>query len=591
MNVESILKLLSGIALFLFGMSLMGDSLKLVAGNKLEMILYKLTGSPIKGFIFGSGITFVIQSSSATSVMTVGFVNSGMMKVRQAIPVVLGAVFGTSITGWVICLSSLNGASGILSLFSTNTITCVAAIVGVVLRMFSKKRFNNHLGNVLLGFSVLMFGMSTMSGAVSPLRESQAFISILTTFSNPIVGILVGLLFTSVIQSASAAVGILQVLTVTGTITFDIALPLIMGISIGAAVPVLLTAVGATREGKTTAFAYLVSNVIGVVIAAVIYYGLDIVIDFGFNNVLMNMVTVAALNSVYRFIVVIILLPLYKQIEKVSALFVPSKTKGVKDNFELMPMEERFINHPTLAIEQSRNAVKDMAEKVKEGLFLAFSLLNNYSHEKYDRIQAIEDVVDKYEDKIGAYLIKITSNELDFDQTEDIGEYLHTITDFERMSDHAVNLAESSKELNDKKLVFSEQARYELSVIGDAVEEIVTSAITAFTYKDLAVATKIEALEEVIDNLCAEIKHNHIERLQNGKCNIAAGFVLNDILTDYERIADHCSNIAIAIISIFADDFDPHEYINSLKQMKLETFIHHMDEYSMKYKLNGDRTA
>ena len=333
MNVESILKLLSGIALFLFGMSLMGDSLKLVAGNKLEMILYKLTGSPIKGFIFGSGITFVIQSSSATSVMTVGFVNSGMMKVRQAIPVVLGAVFGTSITGWVICLSSLNGASGILSLFSTNTITCVAAIVGVVLRMFSKKRFNNHLGNVLLGFSVLMFGMSTMSGAVSPLRESQAFISILTTFSNPIVGILVGLLFTSVIQSASAAVGILQVLTVTGTITFDIALPLIMGISIGAAVPVLLTAVGATREGKTTAFAYLVSNVIGVVIAAVIYYGLDIVIDFGFNNVLMNMVTVAALNSVYRFIVVIILLPLYKQIENVSALFVPSKTKGVKDNF------------------------------------------------------------------------------------------------------------------------------------------------------------------------------------------------------------------------------------------------------------------
>ena len=583
MNVSNIIELITGIALFLFGMTLMGEGLKQVAGNKLEIILYKLTGKPLKGLLFGAVITTVIQSSSATSVMVVGFVNSGIMKVRQAIPIVLGAIFGTSITGWVICLSTLDAGSGWLILFSSSTLTCVTAFVGICFRMFSKNRFKNHLGNILLGFAVLMFGMSVMSGAVEPLQESEVFIGILTKFSNPFLGILVGIAFTSILQSASAAVGILQALAMTGSVHFNMALPLIMGIAIGASVPVLLSAVGATKDGKRTALAYLTSNTLGVILAATIFYGLNAFMKFSFMNETMTMTTVAALNSTYRFAVVAILFPLVKQLEAISGWFVRHEKESKVDDLPLKPLEERFLNHPSLAVEQCMDAINDMALQAKENLNLSLGLMDKFTQENYERVQFIEEIVDRYEDRLGTYLLKITKYELSDEQNESTGKFLHTISDIERISDHAVSLAEAAKEIYDKEIAFSPDAKHELRVLGNAVAEIVTMAVDAFVNNDLHLAEKIEPLEELIDNLCGELKLHHVKRLKNGLCSLSSGFVFNDILNDYERTADHCSNIAVAMIALESDSFDTHEYLDSVKRLKSETYEKYFEAYSKKY--------
>jgi len=583
MNISNIIELITGVALFLFGMTLMGEGLKQVAGNKLEVILYKLTGKPLKGLLFGAGITTVIQSSSATSVMVVGFVNSGIMKVRQAIPIVLGAIFGTSITGWVICLSTLDAGSGWLILFSSSTLTCVTAFVGICFRMFSKNRFKNHLGNILLGFAVLMFGMSVMSGAVEPLQESEVFIGILTKFSNPFLGILVGIAFTSILQSASAAVGILQALAMTGSVHFNMALPLIMGIAIGASVPVLLSAVGATKDGKRTALAYLTSNTLGVILAATIFYGLNAFMKFSFMNETMTMTTVAALNSTYRFAVVAILFPLVKQLEAISGWFVRHEKESKVDDLPLKPLEERFLNHPSLAVEQCMDAINDMALQAKENLNLSLGLMDKFTQENYERVQFIEEIVDRYEDRLGTYLLKITKYELSDEQNESTGKFLHTISDIERISDHAVSLAEAAKEIYDKEIAFSPDAKHELRVLGNAVAEIVTMAVDAFVNNDLHLAEKIEPLEELIDNLCGELKLHHVKRLKNGLCSLSSGFVFNDILNDYERTADHCSNIAVAMIALESDSFDTHEYLDSVKRLKSETYEKYFEAYSKKY--------
>ncbi len=583
MNISNFIELITGVALFLFGMTLMGEGLKQVAGNKLEIILYKLTGKPLKGLLFGAGITTVIQSSSATSVMVVGFVNSGIMKVRQAIPIVLGAIFGTSITGWIICLSGIDAGSGWLMLFSTGTLTCITALVGVCFRMFSKDRFKNHLSNVMLGFAILMFGMSVMSGAVAPLQESGLFISIITEFSNPLIGILVGIVFTSILQSASAAVGILQVLAMTGIVQFGMAFPLIMGIAIGASVPVLLSAIGATTDGKRTAIAYLTSNTLGVILTATVFYGLNAFLNFSFMNETMTMETIAAFNSLYRLAVVVVLFPLNRQLEAISKWFIRSDNgKGVED-VPLKPLEERFIDHPSLAIEQCRDAINDMAVKAKENMFISFGLIQNFTQENYKRVQLIEDTVDRYEDRLGTYLLKITSKELNDNQNESTGKFLHTITDFERISDHAVNLAEAAKEIHEKEITFSADAKHELQVIGDAVEEIVTMAIDAFLNNDLELSAKIEPLEELIDNLCGEMKLHHVQRLKNGACSLNTGFVFHDILNDFERIADHCSNIAVAMIALESDSFDRHQYLDSVKRLKSETYAKYFEAYYKKY--------
>lgn len=586
MGVSNILELLGGVALFLFGMSLMGDSLKKVAGNKLELILYKLSSTPLKGILLGTAVTAVIQSSSATSVMVVGFVNSGMMKVRQAIGVVMGAIIGTSVTGWIICLSDIGGgSSGWLELLSTDTLTAVIAVAGIALHMFSSSQTKKHVGDIMLGFAVLMYGMKAMSSAVYDLRSSETFVNMLTTFSNPLLGILLGMVFTSIIQSASAAVGILQALAITGAIRFDIALPIIMGIAIGAAVPVLLSALGASADGKRTAVSYLAVDTLGVIIFGAVFYTVNAFAHFSFMSNIMSTVSIALLNSVFRIIIVTVLAPAIPLLEKICRLIVRDRPADRETLEDFDRLEERFLDHPALAVEQSRLTVNSMAQKARENILDSFELIGNYSDEGFDRVSRLEDIIDKYEDKLGTYLIHITARELNQEQYEAVGKYLHTINDFERISDHALNIAECAQEMRSKGINFSEAGARELRVLFDAVTEIINISFNAFIDNDLQHAYRVEPLEELIDNLCDEMKLHHTDRLQKGLCTLNHGFVFNDLLTNLERVSDHCSNIGVAIIELESDSFDTHEYLNSLIQVRSHYFDEYYNEYSKRFML------
>ena len=584
MSVADVISLLGGIALFLFGMSLMGEGLKKVAGSRLELVLYKLSSTPLKGVLLGTGVTAVIQSSSATSVMVVGFVNSGMMKVKQAIGVIMGAILGTSVTGWILCLSSLEGGSGVVQLLSTEVLTGIVAVVGIILRMFTGKTSNRYVGEILLGFAVLMYGMSAMSGAVSPLRESEAFIRILTSFSNPILGILVGLAFTSVLQSASAAVGILQALAITGAVTFEVALPIVMGIAIGAAVPVLLSALGANLNGKRTAFIYLLIDVLGVLIWALLFYGANAIIHFTFLDTVMSSVSIALMNTLFRLATVIVLLPCIGLMEHMVELLFPDDGSAAEEQ-EMDRLEERFLQHPALSIEQSRLVTNSMAERAEGNLLMAVGLRNRWSDKDFRMVGETESVIDRYEDKLGTYLMKITSKSLSQSQSEEVSKYLHTISDFERISDHALNISEAAKEIHDKDLQFSPEACHELDVIESAVREILSIAVGAFVENDPQRAARVEPLGEIIDGLCDEMKSHHVDRLQSGSCTLNLGFVFNDLLTNYERVADHCSNIAVAIIELESDSFDTHEYLNSVRAMKSSSFARYYEEDKQEYHL------
>ena len=581
MGPTGIITLLGGIALFLYGMSIMGDNLKKVAGSKLEVILYRLSSTPLKGVLLGTGVTAVIQSSSATSVMVVGFVNSGMMKVRQAIGIIMGAILGTSITGWILCLSNLSG-SGWIELLSTATITGLFAVVGILLRMISKKKSVKSIGTILLGFAVLMYGMISMSGAVAPLKESPAFVGLLTKFSNPLLGILVGIVFTAVIQSASAAVGILQALAITGAITFEIAYPIIMGIAIGAAVPVLLSALGANASGKRTSFAYLLIDVLGVIIWSVVFYGINAVHPFSFLDVTLTTVTIALMNTLFRLATVVVLTPFMNLLEKLVCWLIPddSDTQEAQDMDRL---EERFLQHPALSIEQSRLVTNSMALKSKENLLDAIALRGAYSDSAFQAVDDLEGIIDRYEDKLGTYLMKITSKSLSTGQTEEVSKYLHTISDFERISDHALNIAEVMQEIHEKNIEFSDAALRELNVLEGAVKEILSISVDAFVNNDDSLAARVEPLEEIVDGLCDEMKSHHVSRLRQGLCTLEQGFVFNDLLTNYERVADHCSNIAVAIIELESDSFDTHEYLSSVKEMKDSSFARYYEEYKEKY--------
>ena len=577
------ISLLGGVALFLFGMTLMGDGLKKVAGNKLEIILYKLTSTPLKGVLLGTGVTAVIQSSSATSVMVVGFVNSGMMQVRQAIGIVLGSILGTSITGWILCLSDISG-SGWVSLLSTATLTGIVAVAGIVLRMFCKDLTKRHIGDILLGFAVLMYGMSSMSGAVSPLKDSAAFIELLTRFSNPLLGVLVGTVFTCILQSASAAVGILQALAITGTITFSVAFPITLGIAIGAAVPVLLSSLGASVKGKRTAYVYLLIDVIGALVWGVVFYAVNAAVRFPFLDMTMTTVSIALLNTIFRFATVLLLTPMIPLLEKLVTILFPDKasTGALAD---IDRLEERFLAHPALAIEQSRLAIDSMARQAQDNILSAFSLLGKFSDEQFAALQEDEEAIDHYEDKLGTYLIKITSKELTPRQTADVSKYLHTISDLERISDHSLNIGETAQELYTKKIVFSPTGARELKVMLSAVTRILEITINAFLDNDVAAAYRVEPLEELIDNLCDEMKLHHIDRLQSGECTLNHGFAFNDLLTNCERVSDHCSNIAVAMIELESDSFDTHEYINSVMAMHSHRFDEYYAEYSKEFQI------
>ena len=576
------ISLLGGVALFLFGMTLMGDGLKKVAGNRLELVLYRLTGTPVRGMLLGAGVTAVIQSSSATSVMAVGFVNSGVMKLSQAVSVIQGALVGTSITGWIIALSSAEGA-GWTALLSTSNLSAMVAVAGVVLRMFSKKQMHRHAGDILLGFAVLMFGMHSMSGAVEPLREDAHFLHLMTSVSNPLLGILVGAAFTAVLQSASAAVGILQALSLTGAITFAEAYPLILGIAVGSSLPVLMSAIGAKADGRRAAWSYLVIEVLGVLIFGVGYYMLDAVFRFRLDGWVVGTFSVALVNTLFRAANAIVLLPFDRQIEKLTVALVKESEDEKSLAGELDRLDERFLQHPALAVEQSRMTVNAMARTARENLLRALALLNEYSEAKLRKVEMTEDLVDLYEDKLGTYLVKLNTHELNEKQNESVSTYLHTLSDFERISDHAMNIAEAAREIHEKKIVFSARALRELEVLTGALCEILQLSVDAFTGEDLAMAYRVEPLEERIDVLCDEMKLNHVERLQKGLCALNQGFVFNDLITNFERVADHCSNIVIAMIELRDDEYDTHGYIINLKELHSHNFDGFYEEFAKKY--------
>lgn len=546
MEITNVFGLLAGVSLFLFGMNLMGNSLKKAAGSRLETILYKLTDTPLKGILLGTGVTAVIQSSSATSVMVVGFVNSGIMKVKQAIGIIMGAIIGTSITGWVICLSSVSG-SGFFKIVSTDTLTALMAVAGIILLMFTDKEQNHHLANILLGFVILMYGISAMTGAVYPLRESEKFISLLTSFKNPLIGIVIGMAFTCLIQSASAAVGIVQALAVTGGISFGLALPVIMGIAIGASVPVLLSALGANASGKRTAFIYLMVDFWGAVLFGAVFYTLNAFLHFSFMDMTMDMMSIALLNTVFRAVIVIMLTPFIGLLEKLVTLIIPDRKDEPKKLQDADRLEERFLDFPNLALEQARIAVSSMADMASQSIDLALGLFDCYSENCFERTCELEEAVDTYEDRLGGYLVKLMKNSLDEDQNSAVGLYLSSITDIERISDHARNLAESAREINEKNIEFSEEARRELDTLEKVIRECVERTTGAFTGDDIDQAFLIGPLEKITDTLCDEYKQHHIERVRTGDCEYTNGYVFNDILTDMERVGDHCSNIGIAV--------------------------------------------
>lgn len=585
--IHIVIILLGGIALFLFGMQLMGDGLKKVAGGKLEVILYRLSNTPLKGVLLGTGVTAIIQSSSATSVMVVGFVNAGMIKMKQAIGIIMGAIIGTSVTGWVLCLSDISGGAGWVDLLSTEVLAAIIGVIGIMFRMICKNPTKKHIGDIMIGFCILMVGMQNMSAAVAPLRSEPAFIDMLTKFSNPFIGILIGLLVTAVLQSASATVGILQALSVTGAISFSVALPIIMGIAVGAAMPVIISSFGATTDGKRTAFVYLLVDALGALIWAVVFYSVNHFVHFSFMDRTMTTVSIAFVNSLFRVATVAVLFPFIRFLEKmVCAIFKEVVDEEDKDIVEISVLDDRFIAHPTVAIEQAKTVLCSMAHMAQKNLIRSMELLDTFSQEKYDKIQRREDKVDRYEDKLGTYLVKITQQELTSGQNKEVSKLLHTISDFERISDHAVNISQAAAELFNEKLRFSDCAVEDVELMSLIMKEIVGNVIDAFEQNKVEYAYKTEPLEELVDIYCDEMKMNHVKRVQKGECTLHQGFIFNDLLTDFGRIADHCSNVAVAIIELELNVFDTHEYLINLKKDNGTNFDKYFEEYKEMFPLS-----
>ena len=582
MSILNIVSLLGGLALFLYGISLMGDGLNMVAGGKLQMVLYRLTSNPIKGILLGIGVTALIQSSSATSVMAIGFVNSGVMEFTQAVSIILGSIVGTSITGWIVSLSTLGSGGGWTAIFSTAFITGLLAAVGIILLKFSKSQTKNRVGTILLGFAVLMFGMTAMSDAVTPLRESESFIALLTKFSNPVLGILVGVVFTAIIQSSAAAVGILQALSMTGALSFSAAFPILLGIAVGGALPVLLSALGASINARRTALVHLIIDVLGALICGVLFYAVNALHPIAFMDVSMTPVTVALANTVFRVVTVILLTPAISFMGKLACLIIKDAPEAESNrDFELL--EERFIRHPSLAIEQCRIVLAGMAEHTRQNIADALSLLRDYSDEMFRQVQDTEELVDQYEDKLGSYIVQVSSAELTGGQNEDVYQILHAITDLERISDHASNIAENAKEIHDKSIPIEDSVAGEMSVMEAAITEVLSLSVHALTEKDAKAARRVEPLEERIDHLCEAMKRRQVDRLARGVYSRQNSFVFNDLIGNYERISDHCSNIALSVIELAQQSFDAHNYIEDLMNRKDEEFEEYYRGYKEKY--------
>ena len=584
-----VLSLLCGVSFFLFGMSLMGDGLKSVVGNrKLEAFLYKMTNTPLKGVALGTGVTSVIQSSSATTVMVIGFVNSGMMKLKQAIGIIMGANIGTSITGWILCLSYIQGSGGIASILSTATISAVVAVIGIMLRMVCKRSVYRNIGNIMLGFAILMNGMQMMSGAVSPLRESPVFIDMLTMFSNPIAGILVGIAFTAVLQSASATVGVLQALSVTGILTFASAFPIVLGIGIGAACPELISAVGANKNGKRTALVYLLNDLFGLILWSIVFYTLNAFIHFGFLDMIMTPVSIAFLNTIFRVATVVVLFPFISKLEKLVCYLVKDSAEELEDEADFDLLEERLLNYPALAIGQCHRAMNGMAKKLRKNVNRAMNLLNDYQQDKYDKVQRKEDLIDKYESRLGEYLIQLTKREMNTAQTRQTFLYLHTINDFERVAITPLITTICQQKITRATTNFSQTAWDELNVVMDAVREEINVTCNAFMNDDREAAQRVAPLGVVITRLCDELKMRHAERLSQGKCGLEEGTVFSDILNSFGRIASHCASAMTALMKSGEETTDIHIHNSRIYPTDSLEYYTYFKEYRQKYDIGTE---
>lgn len=588
MDFFGLLTMLGGLALFLYGMETMGQGLEKLSGGRLERILEKLTSSPVKAVLLGAGVTAVIQSSSATTVMVVGFVNSGIMKLTQAVGIIMGANIGTTVTSWILSLTGIESGNFFVKLLKPASFSPVLALIGVIFLMFSQKEKKKDLGTILIGFAVLMTGMETMSGAVKPLADVPEFTGILTMFSNPILGMLAGAILTAVIQSSSASVGILQALCATGAVNFGSAIPIIMGQNIGTCATAMLSGIGASKNARRAALVHLYFNIIGTVIFMLVFYTINGIVRFEFLNDSANAMGIAVVHSTFNVAATILLLPFSGGLVKLACLTIPdSDEKALEqeagDEFRLL--DERFLETPGYAVEQCRHMTVRMAKLAEKCLVTAVDLIGNYDQEKADRVANLEKLVDKYEDQLGTYMVKLGSQNLSQNDSHTIALLLHCIGDFERISDHGLNLMEAAREMKDKEMEFSKKARKELEVFVSAVKEILNLSVTAFADNNEKRASLVEPLEEVIDDINTCVKANHIKRLQKGKCTIEQGFVLSDISTNLERVSDHCSNIAVSVIEIKRDGFDAHGYLANLKRDNDPHFAALVESYRKKYVL------
>ena len=589
MDFFSILTLIGGLALFLYGMNAMGDGLAKVSGGKLEKILENLTSSPIKAVLLGAGVTAVIQSSSATTVMVVGFVNSGIMKLSQAVGVIMGANIGTTVTSWILSLTGIQSDNFIIRMFKPTSFSPILAIIGVIFILFINDSKKKDVGTIFIGFAILMYGMDMMSSAVKPLAEVPEFTNLLLKFSNPLLGVLAGALLTAVIQSSSASVGILQALCLTGAVPFSAAIPIIMGQNIGTCITAILSAIGAKKNAKRAAAVHLYFNLIGTVIFMTVFYIINAIVGFSFFHQSATPAGIAIIHSVFNITATIILLPFAKGLEKLACLTIRDKKEDVAvsaEDKEFMILEPRFLEKPAFAVEQSRNAARKMAEESHNALFTALKLVDKYSEDDVERVQNMEAKVDRYEDELGTYLVKLSQKDISEADSHSLSIMLHCIGDFERISDHAVNIKESAQELHKKGLKFSASAKKDLEILGEAVEDIVNTAYEVFDKQDMKLAEKIEPLEEVIDELSKEMKRRHVQRLRSGECTIEMGFILSDITTCLERVADHCSNIGVCVTQVNEDLYDTHSHLNTVKSHPDETFYRELEDARIKYQLS-----
>lgn len=581
MDFTHILSLLGGVALFLYGMSAMGTGLKKVAGPKMESYLWKLSSTPGRGFLLGTLVAAVIQSSSATSVMVVSFVNAGMMQLAQAVCIILGANVGTTMTGWILTLSGSGGNGVLAQIFSTATLIAFLAIAGIIMNLFLKKNTVKNVGMILLGLSVLLLSMTLISDAVGPLKESESFRNILLLFSNPVLGVLAGMFVAAVVQSSSAGVGILQAICVTGALPLNVCLPVILGINIGASVPVLFSMMGSSKNGKRAALTYLISNIFGLVIVYVLYIPFTMIEGSAFLDTASTKFTIAVMNTVLRIISAVIQVPCHKLLEKAAYRLVKVTPNENEDIDEINSLSESLLDYTPTALETASAAAQKMADIAAKNVKRAMSIIWKYDSDKFNIVQEKETLADKYEDKIGNFVVKIGRHSLNAKEQAKVSELLNSVGDFERLSDHAVNISEAAQEKHEKNIYFSEKAKDEMELLLSATDEILELSMETFRNRNTENTKKIEAIEEVIDEMCKRMRTFHIERVQKGDCTIEMGFVFNDLLVNMERVADHCSNIAFCVFHSDNVNAEGHEFSENV--VTTEAFQTFFEQYREKY--------